>query len=265
MVPKLARSTSDEGYELDNDDTHSSDVAPSSNPATRTYSAATLNLTYRLVICTKTQHFSKGKAGQIKARYINLPLVKFSMSKSKTTLHSNLYSRVQNLNDGSSDSLAFAKAIFCPKGKLKKELFSNGKQSLGVWGIELESGAVLILQLMFIEREFRRQGVARLILQSLITRCKETTERTEEGKIKFVIVYPAVVKEDFEKELEGKTEAEKKETEKGHYEIAVKFYRANGFRRIGLSKWFGLSLGPEHKSRRVAIENDLDPDEEDVA
>lgn len=193
MVPKLARSTSDEGYELDNDDTHSSDVAPSSNPATRTYSAATLNLTYRLVICTKTQHFSKGyvvfgntsdyrKAGQIKARYINLPLIKLSMSKSKTTLHSNLYSHVQNLNDGSSDGLAFAKAIFCPKGKLRKELFSNGKHSLGPWGIELENGAVLILQLMFIEREFRRQGVARLLLQSLITSAKRQLKEQKRAK-----------------------------------------------------------------------------------
>jgi hypothetical protein len=166
---KLRRSISDEGSESDGDDTHGSDVAPSSSPATRTSSAATLNLTYRLVICTKTQHFSGGhvrvifantsdygKAGQIKARYINLLLIKASMSKYKAILQSNLYSREQDLNDGSSNGLAFAKAILCPKGKLKKKVFSNGNHSLEPWGIELESGPVLILQLVFIEREFRR-------------------------------------------------------------------------------------------------------------
>jgi hypothetical protein len=151
-----------------------------------------------------------GRVGQIKARYIKLPLIKASMSKSKVTLHSNLYSRVQDLNDGSSDGLACAKAMFCSKGKLKKELISNGEYSLGPWGTELENGAVLILQLVFIEREFGQKGVGKLLLQSLISRCKETTGRTEKGQIKFVIVYPAVVKEDFEKELEGKTQAEKK-------------------------------------------------------
>ena len=273
---KLGCSICGEGYESDDDDIHSSDVAPSSRPATRTSSAATLHLTYRLVICPKTQHISNsfvnfaksseyGRVGQIRARYINLPLIKASLSKSKVTLHSNLYSRVQDLNDGSSDGLAFAKAMFCSKGKLKKELISNGEYSLGPWGTELENGAVLILQLVFIEREFRQQGVGRLLLQSLISRCKETTGRTEKGQIKFVIVYPAVVKEDFEKELEGKTQAEKKEIEKAHYKIAVKFYRANGFRRIGLSKWFGFAVGAEHKSREVALENDLDPAEDDVA
>jgi GNAT superfamily N-acetyltransferase len=241
---KLRRSISDESSESDDDDTHGSDVALSSSPATRTSSTATLNLTYRLVICTKTQHFSKGyvvfantsdygKAGQIKARYINLFLIKASMSESKATLQSNLYSRVQDLNDGSSDGLAFAKAILCPKGKLKKEIFSNGNHSLEPWGIGLESGPVLILQVVFIKREFWRQGVATLLLQALINRCKKTTGKTEKSKIKFRIVYPAVVKEDFENELEGKREAEKKEIEKGHYKIAVDFYRANGFRRIG--------------------------------
>ena len=273
---KLGCSICGEGYESDDDDIPSSAVVPSSRSATRTSPAATLHLTYRLVNYPKIQHISKsfvnyantseyGRVGQIKARYINFPLIKASMSKSKVTLHSNLYSRVQDLNDGSSDGLAFAKAIFCSKGKLKKELISNGKNSLGPWGTELENGAVLILQLVFIEREFRQQGGGRLLLQSLISRCKETTGRTEKGKIKFVTVYPAVVKEDFERELEGKTEAEKKEIEKEHYEIALKFYRANCFRRIGLSKWFSLALCSEHKSRRVAIENDLDPAEDDVA
>jgi hypothetical protein len=51
---KLGCSICGEGYESDDDDIHSSDVAPSSRPATRTSSAATLHLTYRLVICPKT-------------------------------------------------------------------------------------------------------------------------------------------------------------------------------------------------------------------
>jgi hypothetical protein len=32
-----------------------------------------------------------------------------------------------------------------------------------------------------------------------------------------------------------------------------------------LSKWFGFAVGAEHKSRGVALENDLDPAEDDVA
>jgi len=60
--------------------------------------------------------------------------------------------------------------------------------------------------------------------------------------------------------LEGKTEEEKVVVVGWAYEKAVRFYRSMGFRRIGLSKWFGLAMDKEHASRRIAVEDDLDLD-----
>ena len=59
----------------------------------------------------------------------------------------------------------------------------------------------------------------------------------------------------------GKTEAEITAITKKHYDRAVTFYRAMGFRKIGFSKWFGLALDSKHSSRQVAIEADLDTSE----
>ena len=176
------------------------------------------------------------------------------MSESPFTFHSNFYTRLQGLNNCNSDGLAFAKALFDPAGNLRDHI-----RDTGPWGKELETGAVLILQLVFVAKEFRRQGVASLLLQSVIENAKRRTEKTKKGKVKFVVVFPVVVKQAFEKEIERKTEAEKDEIEHVNYERAIKFYRAMGFRRIGCSKWFSLALDPGHKSRQVAAEDDLDP------
>ncbi len=61
------------------------------------------------------------------------------------------------------------------------------------------------------------------------------------------------------------TEAQKNATVKGHYRIAIKLYRANGFRRIEFFGFFGFVLSPAHKSPWVANVNDLDPAEHDIA
>jgi GNAT superfamily N-acetyltransferase len=243
---KATRSASDEGYEADEEDERGSRDTSAKLPKPSNL-PTTFNITHRLDTGPKTQHFSKRlvafahnsekkEAGQIKARYINIPVLKTMMSKGRSTVQSNFYTRLQDLNSGSSDGLAFAKALFCQKGKLKKEHMGDTKKALGPWGRELETSAVLILQLVFIEKEFRRQGLARLLLKSLIETAKERAAKTDNGKVKFVVVFPVVVKDDFEKELEGKTELEKQEIEKFHYGRAVRFYGAMEFRRIGLSK-----------------------------
>ena len=180
------------------------------------------------------------------------------MSRSKITFQSNFYSRLQDLNEGTSDGLAFGKALFCPKGMLKREHVSNQIRDLGPWDNELGNSGVLILHFVFVEKEFRRQGLTQLLLQNIIEDTKKRTGNTGKEVVKFLVVFPAVVKDDFEDELEGKTAAEKKDIEKKHYDRAVAFYRDIGFRRIGISKWFGLALDPQHRSRQVAIEDDLD-------
>jgi len=97
------------------------------------------------------------------------------------------------------------------------------------------------------------------MLREIHAKARQRIKKTKKANVKFVVVFPAVIKEGFESELKRKTEEEAAETEKEAYCMALKFYRSQGFRRIGLSKWFGLALDPEHKSHQVPIEDDLDP------
>jgi GNAT superfamily N-acetyltransferase len=165
---------------------------------------------------------------------------------------------MEDLNTCNSDGLAFVTQLFCPKGTLKHKHRSDKHKYVGPWGSELETGGVLVLKYLCVEKEFRRQGMAGMLLDKLVERAKERTGKKVKGVVKFVVVFPAVIKEDFEAELVGKTDEEKQEIEKRAYDNAVGFYRAHGSRRIGLSRWFGLVLDPEHRSRRVAVEDDLD-------
>jgi len=131
---------SDEGYETDIVHLKVFDNS-SINTSNDTVQPAPFTLSHRLVVEQKTQHFSKWlialahtptneEAGRIKARYINLPSLRQTMSNSKITFQSNFYTRLQELNEGSSDGLAFGKALFCQKGKLRREDMSTDKQYL---------------------------------------------------------------------------------------------------------------------------------------
>ena len=251
----ITRSISDEGYESGTSEkVLEAPTIPS--PSSR------FRLISQVQTSKKTQQFAKNfivfaysgkqEAGAATARYIDRSL----LNKSK------FYKSMEELNGCNSDGLAFAKALFCSKGTLMSKHKSCKNKYLGPWSKELETGGVLILKYLLVEKYFRRQGVARLLIEELIKQAKERTAKKPKGMVRFMIVFPAVIKPDFEEEFEGKTDEEKVKIEKKAYEDAVNFYRAHGFRRIGLSRWFGYALDPEHASRRIPSEDDLDPPNE---
>jgi GNAT superfamily N-acetyltransferase len=248
----MTRSKSDEGYESGTSEKSLEAPIIPSTPSR-------FQLVSQVQTSKKTQHFAKNfivfaysgkqEAGTATARYIDRSL----LNKSR------FYKSMEELNGCNSDGLAFAKALFSSKGTLMSKHKSSKNKYLGPWSRELETGGLLILKYLLVEKYFRRQGFARLLIDELIKQAKERTAKKPKGKVRFMIVFPAVIKPDFEEELEGKTDEEKVEIEKRAYENAVKFYRAHGFRRIGLSRWFGYALDPEHASRRISAEDDLDP------
>lgn len=251
--------------------------------------APNFDLKHTLTTTPKTQHFAKTisihalhpstyvEAGQILARYINLPFLKASLfpPKSKNgpkktsgngVSKANFYTSIEELNSCNSDGLAFAKALFCSKGKMmgKHRSSYSGTQYLGPWGSELESAPILVVKYLFVSRSFRRLGLARSLLNSLIESTNARFAKNGgKGSVEHVVVFPAVIKEDFAEELEGKSEEEQKEIEEREYRNAVGAYRALGFRRIGLSKWFALAVDEGHASRELAVGDDLDLEEDE--
>ena len=200
----------------------------------------------------KLQHFTrnfilwkitndKKEVGQAQARYIDRPRLKKlkcrSFSKS-----------VEQLNTSESDGLALALQLFNDNGTIKK------CHKHHPWGDEINRGAILILSYLLVEKEFRRQGIARELIEVLIEKLRHS-----KGGVEFMFVKPGVIKTDFEEEQAQKSMEEREKIEQREYDNAVRFYRSVGFRRVGYTKWFCLAMDPEHVSHRIAPEDDLNP------
>lgn len=218
-------------------------------------------LEHHIQFDTKLQHWTRNlivflihpstnrNIGQAQARYIDRAIL-MSLYKSKKKQNPNLrpfsFSKsVEHLNEGNSDGLALAQQLFNRDGTLMKRFV------MGVWGAELNKGAVLILSYLLVKREFRRQGFAGKAIQALIEKAKMS-----KGGVNFMFVKPGVIKEDLD--LDRKETVEKEQIEKKALESAVQFYRSFGFRRVGYSEWFCFAIDERHASRRIAVKEDLE-------
>jgi hypothetical protein len=56
-----------------------------------------------------------------------------------------------------------------------------------------------------------------------------------------------------------KTEAERRAIFEANKANAIDFWRAMGFRRVGVTHWFCYAMDPTHPARRTAVEDDFDP------
>ncbi len=76
---------------------------------------------------------------------------------------------------------------------------------------------------MLVEEDFRRQGIVRFLMNSVIEDAKARSGKNgDKGKIKFVAIFPSAVRTPFAAGLECKTE-EEEAIEKREYGNAVAF------------------------------------------
>jgi GNAT superfamily N-acetyltransferase len=201
----------------------------------------------------KLQHFTRNfilwkitndkeeATGQAQARYIDRP----RLQKHKCRSFSK---SVKQLNSSESDGLALALELFNDNGTIKKT------HKLQPWGDEINKGAILILGYLLVEKEFRRQGIARELIEVLIEKLRHS-----KGGVEFMFVKPGVIKTDLEEEQAQKSADEREKIEQREYDNAVRFYRSVGFCRVGHTKWFCLAVDPEHVSHQIAPGDDLEP------
>ncbi|KAG4433434.1 hypothetical protein IFR05_011080 [Cadophora sp. M221] len=136
-----------------NDHTNKANIVASSVAPCPPTPPPEIHLEYEVSTSPKLQHFSK--KFDVWASRNETELKPRSMSKS-----------LQKLNDGDSDALAFTQQFFYDNGTLQ------AKNMMHPWGNELNKGAVLILSYLMVEKEFRRQGIARILLNAVIEKTK---------------------------------------------------------------------------------------------
>lgn len=151
-------------------------------------------------------------------------------------------------------NLAFK--MFDRYGRLKKSLKEHPVQrGTGAWGDELDSGPLFFIEHIEVSRDWRRMGLGRKMIHSLIRKATEA----ELYPLVHHVVTPGWFASDVESEVMVKSVREQREIKLRAVDSAVAFYRSLGFRRVGASNCLALSLDPKHKSRAIAKADDFDP------
>lgn len=144
--------------------------------------------------------------------------------------------------------------LFDRYGCLKPEYINHPiKKGSGIWGEDLDQGDILLIERLIIDKEYRRRGLGRRLVNALL---EEANEKTE-GFI--AVAWPTVLLVgEIRNEIESKTEREQEQISRRHEDIAKCFFRSIGFRRIGSSIWFGLSSDPDHPCHTLPSSDDFD-------
>lgn len=155
----------------------------------------------------------------------------------------------QDLESISEDLCALAFTLFNRYGCLKNELMSHPvRKGSGVWGEELDIGSFLTIERVWVEKSgYGRHGIGSFVVQKMIEKSKSRKLRMQ-----FALMWPTC--------LNTRDEMTSIEEAREH-DAVVSWARKNGFRRIGSTSWFGLSLDENHKARRLHPSDDYNPRE----
>ncbi|KFY08548.1 hypothetical protein V492_06129 [Pseudogymnoascus sp. VKM F-4246] len=182
-------------------------------------------------------------------------------------------------------SIAFG--LFDRYGRLRREFIDHAtRKGSGCWGEEVDFGALFIIEYVQVDSSWRRKGVGKKMVESLIAKASAEKKIAEPSgnssdeddmvellfnetnakanKLAFTLVSPGWLNEDISQELVGKTAREQRDIKLAAEDVSVAFYRTIGFRRIGASSCFGLAVDPNHRAYKISIHNDFDPHEEEV-
>lgn len=186
------------------------------------------------------------EAGLFQGMYLNLSNLPGKKAMPTCWVHE----AVEHLSSAYySDSKRFVKTIFNGNGTVRKVHISSTpddnkpKGFVGNWGRELENCGVLILSWVEIDKRFRGRGFGKMLMEKMLECAIKTSQRRGQGQVKFMIVYPEVIRSDLNQDL---TAGGFRKAEAQVYINAVGFYRSIGFRRIASTRWYGYALDPNH-------------------
>ena len=168
----------------------------------------------------------------------------------RRSIRDNFYTEMEEPNQELS-ALAFT--MFDRWGCLKSELQDHCvKKGSGVWGSELDNGKFLEVEYIRVEKDFRRQGIAKKLVEEL-------WESAKTKGCKFALAWGTNLNTRDDKET---TKDMSKDDRYKHYRgivaANVAFWRALGFRRVGSSDWFCLIKDSDHPAHGLSIQDDYD-------
>lgn len=154
-------------------------------------------------------------------------------------------------------SLAFK--TFYQYGYLSDSLKDHPvRRGTGAWRNELDFGPLFFVERMEVtDKEWQRLGLGRAMVNSLVQKVRKVNIYPP-GSF-HILVTPGWLVSDLRSEKVGKSFREQQESNLRALDSAIAFYRSLGFRRVGASNCFALSLDPKHRSHAIATADDFDP------
>lgn len=158
---------------------------------------------------------------------------------------------LREMDEASQSASDLSSALFDRWGCLQSHFYEHPiRKGTGVWGRELDDGPFLLIEILSIYKEYRRQGYGKRLFADLWAQALEATP-----DFAFAVVWPTHLNDNtIESESFTAEEADNVYSELSR--VSEDFWRSVGFRRIGSSVWFGLATDPNHKARALSAAED---------
>ena len=161
-----------------------------------------------------------------------------------------------DMEEPTRDTSALAYDLFDRYGCLKREFREHPvKKGSGVWGKELDAGDFLLIELITVEKDHQRQGIATKLANTVWEKAQ-----TMGCSVPFAFVWATHYNTtQYRIETARLSDNERKASFNRSQARAVAFWRSLGYRRVGSTQWFCLATDSNHPSRKLAVNDDYDP------
>ncbi|KAG4028825.1 hypothetical protein MFRU_019g01120 [Monilinia fructicola] len=135
--------------------------------------------------------------------------------------------------------------IFDSRARLLQHWISGNRKGSGIWDSRLNTGDFLVIEIAF-KKSDRENNLSHLFSEIL---------NKVKNKVRWIFVSPGrIIVDGVPRMLSGKsTYLLMNEDERS---TAIAFWRAKGFRRIGLSHWFCYAIADNDPSRNLSARDD---------
>lgn len=161
-----------------------------------------------------------------------------------------------DMEEPSHDTSSLAFDLFDRYGRLKRELIEHPvKKGSGVWGEELDTGDFLLVELLTVEKDHQRQGIATKLANVVREKSQEICQ-----PVPFCFVWATHYQTtEYRIEVAGLSEKERKASYDRSQARAVAFWRSLGYRRVGSTHWLCRAADLNHPSHKLTATDDWDP------
>lgn len=170
---------------------------------------------------------------------------------------------LDNMEEPTKETCDLAVDLFDRYGRLRKEFKTHPvRKGSGVWQDEVDIGDLLLFESIRIDRRYRRRGLARKLVNSLLEKARAKSRGffafAAPGWLNDEVELETGGLSDEELENEGLSDEGVRATQHRHLKVSQAFWRSIGFRRVGLSGWFAMASASNHPCHVLAAEDDFD-------